>query len=215
MVLWQTKHESGGPDVEEFITHYRTKISQILGIAYILLYAFSEKKLKSVPDVAEIMCSLGILLMIVAIVGRLWCAQYIAGRKTDSLVTDGIYSVCRNPLYLFSLIGALGTGLFTKSLVLTLVVLIVFSVIYPITIHNEEKKLLEIYGAAYRKYMSSVPRFIPKWSLFREPREYMVNTKIFRREMMDALAFPGVFLLLGIIEDLSEAGVIKAFFSLY
>jgi len=201
--------------LDKFITSYRIRISQIFGVAFILVYTFSEKKLNGVSAVTETMTVIGILLMIVAIVGRLWCAQYIAGRKTDSLVTEGIYSICRNPLYFFSLTGAIGTGLFTESLVLSLAVPIVFSVIYPITIRNEEKKLLEIHGDAYRNYMSSVPRFIPKWSLFHEPYEYMVNTKIFRREMVDTLAFPGIFLLLEIIEELADAGVIKTFFSLY
>jgi protein-S-isoprenylcysteine O-methyltransferase Ste14 len=180
-----------------------------------LFYTFSEKKMESVPVVTEIMPFMGVLFIMVAIGGRIWCAQYIAGRKTDSLVTEGTYSVCRNPLYFFSLIGAVGVGMFAESIVLILILLIVFSIIYPITIRDEEKKLLEIHGDAYRDYMSSVPRFVPKWSLFHEPPEYVVNPKIFRHGMVDALAFTGVALLFDIIEELTEAGVITTFFSIY
>ena len=46
-----------------------------------------------------------------ACAGRLWCSVYIAGKKNRELVKVGPYSVCRNPLYFFSLVGAIGAAL--------------------------------------------------------------------------------------------------------
>jgi hypothetical protein len=167
------------------------------------------------PVVSGMMFITGIVLAGSAIVGRLWCAQYIAGRKTESLITEGPYSVCRNPLYFFSLIGSTGVGLCTESLSLTLTIPAVFAVIYPITISNEERVLRKTHGKAYDDYTSKVPRFFPKWSLFREPVKYIVNPKIFRREMIDALYFVYVVGLFKMIDELTSCGVIKTFFTLY
>lgn len=167
------------------------------------------------PVVTELMIITGIILVGSGIVGRLWCAQYIAGRKTESLITEGPYSVCRNPLYFFSLIGGTGVGLCTESVILALAIPMLFTLIYSITIASEERNLMRIHGEAYLDYISKVPRFIPKWSLFHEPDRYAVDTKIFRREMIDALYFAYVLGLFEMIEELANAGVIKTFFVLY
>jgi len=74
--------------------------------------------LKPAPQVGSwpgiLMLAAGILLAGVGALGRLWCSLYIGGRKTHELVSAGPYGWCRNPLYLFSLIGALGVGLSTR-----------------------------------------------------------------------------------------------------
>ena len=44
----------------------------------------------------------GIMLILVAILGRIWCTLYIGGRKCAEVVDSGPYSVIRNPLYVFS-----------------------------------------------------------------------------------------------------------------
>jgi protein-S-isoprenylcysteine O-methyltransferase Ste14 len=43
---------------------------------------------------------------VIAILGRAWSTRYIGERKANLLVTEGPYSVSRNPLYLFSFLGA-------------------------------------------------------------------------------------------------------------
>jgi protein-S-isoprenylcysteine O-methyltransferase Ste14 len=200
----------------KFIVQYRTKISQILGAVYILCFLFSQKKLEiEYPIATEIMFLTGCVLVSLGVVGRLWCALYIAGRKTSSLITLGPYSVCRNPLYLFSLLGATGVGLCADSITLAAVIPFVFAIIYPITIKNEERRLLNVHGQSYADYMIAVPRFIPKWSLYREPVECKVNTKIFRREMRDAAYFIWIVVFFQVLEALIDRGVVKTLFSLY
>src|SRR5690606_27834472 len=46
--------------------------------------------------------------ILLAILGRTWCTLYIGGRKSAEIVRGGPYSVTRNPLYVFSTIGAAG-----------------------------------------------------------------------------------------------------------
>ncbi|MGU9537294.1 methyltransferase family protein, partial [Proteus mirabilis] len=59
---------------------------------------------------------LGMVAIMVCVLGRAWCALYIGGRKKQEIVTSGPYSLCRNPLYVFSVIGAFGVGAQTGSL---------------------------------------------------------------------------------------------------
>jgi hypothetical protein len=113
------------------------------------------------------------------------------------------------------LLGGTGVGLCTESVTLTLVIIAVFAVIYPITILDEERVLRETHGKAYDGYLSRVPRFLPKWPLFHEPAEYSVNAEIFRREMTDALCFAYAAGLFEMIEGLADGGMIKTFFALY
>ena len=194
---------------------HRIRISRILYGIYIQLFIFTEKKLETtLPLATGIMFMTGLFLVGVATVGRLWCAQYIAGYKAGSLITVGPYSICRNPLYFFSLLGGIGVGLCTGSLVLALIVPAVFAVIYPITIFQEEKELLEIHGETYRNYISSVPCFIPNRSLYYAPSEYLVQTKMFLRESRDVLGFVLIVGIFKMVEALAKIGVIKPFFAI-
>jgi protein-S-isoprenylcysteine O-methyltransferase Ste14 len=202
--------------LSKFIVKHRTGLSQCLGIVFLTVFIFSNRKLdQSGHFVTEIMVILGCLLVGAATVGRLWCAQYIAGYKTDVLVMEGPYSMCRNPLYFFSLLGGIGAGLCTESLVLTLAIVAVFIAVYPATIRNEETKLSSIFGNAYGDYTRRVPRFFPKISLFSEPAEYIVNPKIFRREVFDAVYFVWIVALFQFFDELAELGIITPYISIW
>ena len=200
----------------KFITKHRTRLSQCLGIIFLIVFTFSDRKLdRSAHFAAEIMWISGCLLVGAAAVGRLWCAQYIAGYKTDVLIMEGPYSMCRNPLYFFSFLGGMGAGLCTKSLVLASVIAVVFIAVYPVTMRNEETKLSRVFGGVYDGYVRRVPRFFPKISLFSEPAEYIVNPKIFRREVFDAVFFIWVLGLFEFLEELATLEAVKPFISIW
>ncbi|MCB0335978.1 MAG: isoprenylcysteine carboxylmethyltransferase family protein, partial [Bdellovibrionales bacterium] len=111
------------------------------------------------PLVEIIFFFCGIVLVGVASLGRLWCTVYIAGNKTGVLVTEGPFSLCRNPLYFFSLLGAVGVGLATETITIPILILVLFAFWYPLVIKDEEERLREVHGAAYGKYCEKVPRF--------------------------------------------------------
>jgi protein-S-isoprenylcysteine O-methyltransferase Ste14 len=58
--------------------------------------------------------------------------------------------MCRNPLYFFSLIGAIGLGLASENLLILGLIMIFFLVYYPFTIIAEEAKLEITFGYSYR-----------------------------------------------------------------
>jgi hypothetical protein len=92
--------------------------------------------LLSVPMVAEDSWQdevLDILAWVVFLAGaglRFWATLYIGGRKEWTLVNDGPYSLCRNPLYVGSLLMLLSIGLLLDSLTF-LVVTSAVVMVYP------------------------------------------------------------------------------------
>src|SRR5262249_5891699 len=95
---------------------------------------------------------IGLVLMAISIIGRTWCALYIGGRKTYDLVVLGPYSVSRNPLYAFSILGAVGVGAqlgaVTPAIAAGLFAWLVFAMVVP----REERLLLAAHGDVYRNY---------------------------------------------------------------
>lgn len=194
----------------------RIRISQIFaGLLVVLICVSSSLWEDGAPFVATVLFLLGAILVGIASLGRLWCSVYIAGYKTDHLVTQGPYSMCRNPLYFFSLLGALGVGLASETLLIPLVILISFVGYYPLVIKSEEAELIELHSSEFEIYLKEVPRFFPKISLLKEPEEYIVNPRVFKRHMFDALWFIWFIGILEVIEELHKLEVIPTIFKIY
>jgi protein-S-isoprenylcysteine O-methyltransferase Ste14 len=80
----------------------------------------------------------GYVAIVICVLGRAWCATYIAGRKSRELVDHGPYSVVRNPLYGFSLAGLAGVGLSTGSITRAALLLLGSSASYRFVVGREE-----------------------------------------------------------------------------
>jgi protein-S-isoprenylcysteine O-methyltransferase Ste14 len=113
------------------------------------------------PHVEQVVARAGQVLIAVAVAGRAWCTLYIGGRKFAMLVNAGPYSVSRNPLYVFSFVGAFGAGLQSGSVVFALVLLAAVVVALHRTVVKEEEALGRKFGAAFEAYRRAVPRYGP------------------------------------------------------
>lgn len=80
------------------------------------------------------------------------------------LVTEGIYNVCRNPMYLGNALLLLGFGLFANSLIFTLVFVPLFVGLYIAIILAEEAFLYNKFGQEYTSYKKNTNRIIPRLS---------------------------------------------------
>jgi protein-S-isoprenylcysteine O-methyltransferase Ste14 len=167
------------------------------------------------PLFGETLFFIGVVLAAVASMGRLWCSVYIAGYKTDVLVMQGPYSMSRNPLYFFSLLGAVGVALATETLLFPVLVLLAFAAYYPFVIRSEESVLLKRHGKAFANYLQTVPRFFPKLSNLMEPDTYVVRPKVIKRHMLDALWFVWLLGFLEIIEVLHELNLLPTLLWVY
>lgn len=80
----------------------------------------------------------------------------------DDLVTEGIYSVCRNPMYLGNLLLLLGFGIFANSILFVAICFPLFSFIYYAIIRAEEDFLVGKFGEPYIEYRKNTYAIIPK-----------------------------------------------------
>ncbi|MFN8472703.1 MAG: isoprenylcysteine carboxylmethyltransferase family protein [Anaerolineae bacterium] len=86
------------------------------------------------------------------------------GRATNALVTTGVFSISRNPLYLGGVVALAGIALvFNLPWVLALLPLAIVACHY-ILIAPEERYLAATFGAEYTAYAASVRRWLGRKS---------------------------------------------------
>ncbi|MBI3024139.1 MAG: hypothetical protein HYY66_00415 [Candidatus Tectomicrobia bacterium] len=80
------------------------------------------------------------------------------------LKTEGMYSLCRNPLYLGNFFIGLGVFLFLESALISLVYVLSFWLYYERIILGEETFLLRKFGEEYARWAERTPLIIPRLS---------------------------------------------------
>jgi protein-S-isoprenylcysteine O-methyltransferase Ste14 len=155
----------------------------------VLLYAVTNSVAPSGFAVHEMIEWIGIVLIVVCILGRTWCTLYIGGRKIEELVTDGPYSVSRNPLYFFSILGAAGVGAQLGSVAAGAVCAALAWLVFYVVVLQEERLLSARHGAAYANYLATVPRFLPNPALWRDLPTVTVRPPRVVRTFADAMLF--------------------------
>lgn len=166
-------------------------------------------------NVHEYIEVVGLSFIVLAIVGRMWCTLYIGGRKSAEIVRTGPYSVTRNPLYVFSTLGAIGIGAQTGSLIVALGFGVLCYVAFSIVIRTEEAFLKGTFGAPYVKYCSEVPRFFPRPSLFQDEERLSVKPDRVYRTMLDGLVFFVAYPAFEFVEYLQSIDVLPILLRLY
>ncbi len=178
----------------------RLLVTKLLLLAMLPLLLLSRGSHPEGYLVDTVLASAGLTLLLLAAGGRIWASLYLSGRKNSELVTEGPYSLVRNPLYLFSFIGFLGAGLVFESIILALLMAGIFAVGHWPTMRKEEEDLREIFGEAYEDYARRVPRFIPRIEPVRRPTQVLVKTVAFSRALREASLIPMVFVVAHVLE---------------
>jgi protein-S-isoprenylcysteine O-methyltransferase Ste14 len=199
-----------------WVRNWRIHMTRALISLLIVLFVISGSIWdQRYPAVAVILFVIGCVMATLGVIGRLWCALYIAGYKTQNLITAGPYSISRNPLYFFSLLGSIGVGLSSETFTIAAIVAIGYLIIYPKVIRDEEIRLRQVHGSAFDEYARRTPRFFPRWSRLVEPEDYVTHPVKFRRHAISAMWFIWMIVLLEVIESLREMGLLKPLFLLY
>jgi protein-S-isoprenylcysteine O-methyltransferase Ste14 len=159
-----------------------------LGFVFTALYLWLAK-----PTTASILLGSGLIIPGLAI--RALASGHV--RKNEQLATTGPYAYTRNPLYLGSLILAVGFAITARNWWIGLALIVIFIAIYLPVIRGEEVFLGKRF-ANFAEYMRHVPRLVPRlssfdeaggsfsWELYWKHREY--NAALGSIALMAALA---------------------------
>jgi len=177
---------------------YRLGFSWIAGLFFVFSVLFSDSPYRE-SQLYEFLELVGYVLIVFATLGRIWATVYIGGRKDEELCQDGPYSISRNPLYLFSLFGAVGIILSAQKLTL-LAIILPFFVYYYFVIRGEETRLLHFFGQEYADYSKRVGRILPTFKTYTSQESFTVYPKVLFRSMIHASIFMWIFMLLEILE---------------
>ena len=185
----------------------RTGLSKLVGALAFIVVALTQSHWElHHENVATFLFSTGLGLAAIGATGRIWCSFFISGRKDGELVTEGPYSISRNPLYVFSCIGLVGVGLSTETLTYPLLFLVIFGLYYPGIMAREERRLEELFGESFRKYRQRVPRFWPNSGLYSEPASWISNPRLFRRHILSDIWFVWIAAIIELLEGLRDVG---------
>jgi protein-S-isoprenylcysteine O-methyltransferase Ste14 len=108
---------------------------------------------------------------------RFWGVSW-AGSETRTtggvggtyLIISGPFAFVRNPLYVGNILLYIGIGIMSWSLFpyLQMVAILFFAVQYHFIVLEEEKYLKEKFGETYSNYVKNVPRFIPRFTSYKD-----------------------------------------------
>lgn len=187
-----------------FDQRIRIGVLRLSAVALVPLLVFTRPYFSEEGLTVELMEVMGFVLIIAAVLGRFWSILYVGRHKNRRVVTDGPYSITRNPLYFFSTLGAFGFGLMFGKLSLAILLGgLVFAVLY-FTARREAAYLAAEFGADYAVYAARVPMFVPNVRLFTTEPTVLVSAGALRRNLLDAFVFLAAFPLAELAEALHD-----------
>lgn len=90
---------------------------------------------------------------------QLWCFSSL--HKQQTLATNGLYKVVRNPMYLARYLLLLGCLMFLGNGILLLIFTVLYYFYMVNRVRREEARLQDIFGEPYLDYCRRVSRFVP------------------------------------------------------
>lgn len=183
-------------------------------LACVALVAVSSRPWLGAGGLADVVGLAGFALVVVAALGRLWTSLFIAGFKDESLVQDGPYAACRHPLYLLSLVGALGLGLATRSLALATALMAYTAMLHTRALRAEDAMLLLRHGDAARDYQARVPALWPDFARYTVPETAVIRPRLVWKAVLDAGSLLLAFAMIQAAHALQSAGVTPAWLRL-
>lgn len=195
------------PDVAVLSASQKLRRGVLAAIAILLLAGFAVTAAWiRLPLAHEAVEDVGRVLIAICVLGRCWCTLYIGGRKGETLVTMGPYSVCRNPLYFFSFVGAAGVGAQTGSMTIALICTVITWAVFRVLVGKEERFLLQRHGEVFAQYLKSTPRFLPNPALWRPVERVEVIPRRVVSTFLDAMIFVAAIPLIEGLERLQQIG---------
>ncbi len=139
-----------------FPKSYADRVARLrVPAGFVMLAAFAAF---SHPSPGSLILGLGTSLLGLAI--RAWAAGHLA--KNQRLAVSGPYAFTRNPLYLGTLLTAMGFAAAGRSVGLAVLFATLFALVYLPAIELEEQHLTKILPG-YQEFAARVPLLVPSW----------------------------------------------------
>jgi len=193
----------------------RRTLTQAFGVFLSVIVLTTESRWPDHGAIRESLFLSGMFLATLGMLGRVWSNLFISGYKSKDLVRCGPYSMCRNPLYLFSAIGMVGIGLCTGTLAIPVLMVAFFAVYYPMIIEREERRLAIRHPDAFEQYCCTTPAFWPRLDDYREPETYCMFPRTMRKNLADAFWFVALAAIVHVVSHLHSADMLPEFFSMW
>jgi protein-S-isoprenylcysteine O-methyltransferase Ste14 len=165
-------------------SRYRVPVGWLVGVAVVVLA-------RPIP----LSMALGVPLVVAGEAVRMWASGHI--EKTQKLATGGPYAHCRHPLYVGSLLLALGVAVGSASLWVVLAVTVYFLAFFPSVMREETDFIARKFPEEFAAWSAEVPPFWPRLTPG-GPRSsrFEWSRVTMNREWRTVLALPAVAILL-------------------
>jgi protein-S-isoprenylcysteine O-methyltransferase Ste14 len=130
-------------------SRYRVPVGWLVGLAVLVL-----------ARPTPLSMALGVPLVVAGEAVRIWASGHI--EKTQKLASGGPYAHCRHPLYVGSLLLALGVGVASASLWVVLAVAAYFLAFFPSVMREETDFIAKKFPEEFAAWSAEVPPFWPR-----------------------------------------------------
>ena len=167
--------------IGNFFFKYRNKAFPVIVVALMLMAPPSSPlhgstALEHAKDLAAVLLVFAGLALRATVIGYAYIQRGGLAKRVyaKDLVTEGMFGVCRNPLYVGNMLLYSGFFLFHGNPLVVALGIATFAFIYQCIVLAEEEFLEQKFGDAYRAYCRDVPRWGLRLSNFRRSTDGLV-----------------------------------------
>lgn len=148
--------------IGNFLFHYR---NILLPVIFLLILVPAPELFQNPTHALVIGLGISMLGQLIRFltIGLVYIIRGGQNRKihAEGLVTTGIFSHCRNPLYVGNILVGIGMGVASNSVLFFAIITPVIIFVYMAIVAAEENFLRGKFGAAFDEYTKKVNRWIP------------------------------------------------------
>ncbi len=132
----------------------------------------------------------GFPIAVLGLALRAWAAGHL--RKNERLTMTGPYAFVRNPLYIGTLLTAIGCTIAAARSDLSLLVGIVFLFVYLPVMEQEEQHLANLFPE-FQEYAARVPQLLPRVPASMPPQGFSWQVYLINKEQKALYGFLAVY----------------------
>ena len=159
--------------IGNFLFRYRNQVFPLIIIALFVSATpssgmFGSLRLEAARDAIAWLIALAGLMFRCVVIGYAYIQRGGLNKKVyaKNLVTEGMFSICRNPLYVGNVLIYSAVFLMHGNAIVMIAGIALFCFMYQCIVYAEEAFLSQKFGPGYDAYCVDVPRWIPNFSRF-------------------------------------------------